>query len=222
MSRAMRGLGGVLLAGCLAASAAEAQPDSRSAAGGWGLGLSHGVSALSAGLEGEDGSGNRLTLAPYRPSVWRLAVSRGGDGLRVTLLVGYGTAGLAASGTALDEDGKPADGPLLVERGVYGLWTATAAISRRLIRLRGGPELRPSLGLGIESWSAVGEPARVIAGGQAGLAMEVVLTRRFRASLEGEVGLTPASPFKPEEQPEGFRKRSTWRRTLAGTIAWRF
>jgi hypothetical protein len=54
------------------------------------------------------------------------------------------------------------------------------------------------------------------------MTLEVVLTRAFVATLEGELGFTPASPFRKEDLPVGFKLLSAWRRTLAAGVYWRF
>jgi hypothetical protein len=74
----------------------------------------------------------------------------------------------------------------------------------------------------MERWSAPGSPTRTIVGAQAGLGLEVMVSRAFAVDLGGELGFTPASPFQQADLPEGFRQRSTWRRTLGIAFAWRF
>jgi hypothetical protein len=189
--------------------------------GQWSLGLSVGVSSYSGVTEGIGPQGESVGFAPYRPTMWGIALTRGNERFRVGVTARYGQAGLGIRGVPPAEEG-PASGLLVIAENAYHVAAFTGGISTRLLRLRGGPALRPSLALNLERWTAPGTPARTIAGGQAGLALEVVLTGALVGSLEGEVGFTPASPFQAADLPEGYRLRSAWRRTLAGAVSWRF
>ena len=189
--------------------------------GQWALGISIGVSSFSGVTEGTGPQGEPVGFTPYRPTMWGLTLSRGKDRIRVGVGARYGQAGLGIRGEPAAGEGS-ASGVLVIAENAYHLTAFTGALSTRLLRLRGGPALRPSLALNVERWTAPGTPVRTIAGGQAGLALEVVLTRELVGTLEGEVGFTPASPFHGEDLPEGYRARSAWRRTLAGGVYWRF
>ena len=103
----------------------------------------------------------------------------------------------------------------------YTVTSVTGSVSTRLVRLGGGPALRSSLGLTLEHWTASGATARTILGPQAGLSLEIGLSAAFTATLEGELGFTPSSPFQAADLPDGFRERSTWRRTLVAGLSWR-
>jgi hypothetical protein len=201
-------------------STAVAQVDV-SARGRWAVGLSVGISSFSGVTEGSGLQGEAVSFTPYRPTMWGIAVARGGKGLRMGVTARYGEAGLAIRGVPPSETG-PASGVVIIAEGAYHLTAFTAELSALLLRLRGGPALRPSLGIEVERWTAPGTPARSIAGGQAGLALEVILTRALVATLEGELGFTPASPFHAADLPEGYHVRSAWRRTLAAGLYWRF
>jgi hypothetical protein len=153
--------------------------------------------------------------------MWGLVAARGQERARVSLAARFGQAGLAIRGAPPAQEGA-ASGVLVIAENAYHVAAFTGGVATRLLRLRGGPALRPSLALNVERWTAPGTPPRTIAGGQAGLALEVMLTRAFVAALEGELGFTPASPFQSEDLPAGYRARSTWRRTLAAAGYWRF
>lgn len=189
--------------------------------GQWALGLSLGVSSFSGVTEGSGPQGEPVGFLPYRPTMWGIAITRGKERVRVGLSARYGQAGLGIRGAPPTADG-PASAVLVIAENAYHVGALTGGVSTRMVRLRGGPSLRPSLALNLERWTAPGTPARTIAGGQAGLALEVVLTRALVGTLEGEVGFTPASPFHAHDLPEGYRVRSAWRRTLGGGVYWRF
>jgi len=188
--------------------------------GRWALGLSLGVSSFSGVTDGNGPEGEEASFTPYRPTMWGVAVARGGQGLRIGVAARYGEAGLGIRGVPSEPGADQA--VLVIAENVYHVAVFTGGVSAHLLRLRGGPSLRPSLALGVERWAAPGTPPRVIAGVQAGLALEVILTRALVGSLEGELGFTPASPFHAADLPEGYRARSAWRRTLAAGIYWRF
>jgi hypothetical protein len=154
--------------------------------------------------------------------MWGVAVAYGREALRTELSLEHGQPGIGFRGVPLTQSGETLSGFLIVAEDAFKLTTFTASLSRRLLHLRGGPSLHPSLGAVIERWSAAGSPSRTIAGAQAGLALEVMISPSLAAELSGELGFTPGSPFKETELPEGFHPRSTWRRTLAVGLAWRF
>ncbi len=207
------------LLACLLASLVQAQTQSV-VHGRWALGLTLGVSSFRGVTEGTGPQGESVSFTPYRPTMWGIAAGYGITRLRVGVSARYGQAGLGIRGVP-PSDG-PAGGVLVIAENAYHVAAFTAGVSTHLVRLYGGPALRPSLALGLERWTAPGTPARNIVGGQAGLAMEIALTRVFVASLEGELGFTPASPFFSADLPEGYRARSAWRRTLAAGLYWRF
>jgi hypothetical protein len=222
MSRArMRLLGWAGLHCAALTSVAVAQPSRDSGRGRWTIGVSIGVSSYSTVSEGKDPEGVTLRFAPYRPTMWGLEATYGGGPVRVGLAARYGQAGIGTRGLSFQDDGA-IPGPLLVVDNAYHLAVFTGSLSAHLLRLRGGPSVRPSVGLDLQRWAGAGSPARTILGGQTGLAVEVALTRALLASLEGQLGFTPASPFRKEDLPQGFDQRSAWRRTLAGAVYWRF
>jgi len=198
----------------------RAQTNPGESHGRWAVGISRSVSSLSPGSVGPSEDGVEIAWAPDRPSLWGLAAGYG-TRMRVSITARFGKAGLGARGETSEETGASGR-VLIVSEGVYDVLTVGVTFSRHVLRLRGGPALRSSLGAGIESWSALGESPRTIAGLQGGLALEVAIVGPFLAALEGELGFTPASPFKREEMPANYRLRSTWRRTLGGAIYWRF
>lgn len=197
------------------AGAQPREPDARSR---WSFGLSLGVSSFSVASEGADAEGLRLTFFPYRPTLWGVSAGYGQNRMRIQVAARYGSAGLGARGLSIGDEGK---GALLVADDAYHLTTLSAGVSSRLLTLRGGPMLRPSLAFDLERWAGAGSPARWIGGGQAGLALEIGLTQSVSASLEGELGFTPASPFRREDLPEGFQQKSVWRRSLTAAALWR-
>lgn len=207
---------------CAQAPGAHGQADPAGVRGRWAVGVSLGVSSYGSATEGKDADGGALRFFPYRPTLWGIAVQRGGERFRIGFAARYGEPGLGARGVTLSEDGSTTPGALIVVDRAFHLSMFTAGVSTQLARLRGGPSLRPSLGLDLQRWTGAGSATRSLIGGQAGLALEIVLTRAFAASLEGELGFTGASPFRQEDLPEGFARRSAWRRTLAAGLYWRF
>ncbi|HTL05754.1 MAG TPA: hypothetical protein VL241_08415 [Gemmatimonadales bacterium] len=184
----------------------------------WAVGISLGVSSFSGASAGTGPQGEATSFTPYRPTLWGVRASFGSR-IRGGIAVAYGQAGLAIRGAPTGEGGGDL---LVIAENAYDLASFQAVGSTRLLRLRGGPSLRLWLGAELARWTAPGTPARSLAGGLGGLGLEFALTRSLVASIEGELGLTPGSPFLAAELPDGTRTRSTWRRTLTGALAWRF
>jgi hypothetical protein len=215
-------LAGLIGLFCFMLNASAASQTHSAPLGRWALGVSLGVSSFSGVSEGTGENGERLSFTPYRPTMWGIAAAYGARAIRGGLTVRYGQAGLGIRGSPLLDDGEPSPPVLIIAENTYHVSAITAGLSTQLLRLRGGPFLRPSVAFAIEHWTAPGTPARTIAGGQAGLALEIILTRALVGTVEGELGLTPASPFRAEDLPEGYRLRSAWRRTLSAGVYWRF
>ena len=213
---------GLLVSALVLPASATAQRDQEPIKGHWAVSMTLGASTYTGATVGTGPVGEPLAFAPYRPTMWGVGLAFGGGGLRAGLSLEHGQPGIGFRGVPLTESGETLPGLLIVAEDAFKLTTLTGSLSQRLLRLRGGPALRPSFALVIERWSAPGSPARAIAGGQAGLALEVMLSRTFAAELSGELGFTPSSPFQESDLPEGFRRRSTWRKTLAVGLGWRF
>jgi hypothetical protein len=209
-----------LLQGALlpAASAQTAAPAPRSP---WSFAASIGTSTFNGATAGVGDAGETLEFAPYRPTMVGISITYGREQLRIALAARHGDAGIGFRGVPLTDEGETLQGLLIIAEGAYSITSVATSASVRLARLRDGPALRSSLGLTMERWTAPGTPARMILGAQAGLALEIPLSRAFAATLEGELGFTPKSPFQLEDLPEGFRERSTWRRTLMAGVSWR-
>ncbi len=213
---------GLVVSALVLPAAATAQRDHEPIKGRWAVSMTLGASSFSGATGGTGPAGEPLAFAPYRPTMWGVGLAYGAEGLRAGVSLEHGQPGIGFRGVPLTQSGETLPGFLIVAEDAFKLTTFTASLSQRLLRLRGGPTLRPSLGLVIERWSASGSPSRTIAGAQAGLALEVMINRAFAAELSGELGFTPGSPFQEMDLPEGFHQRSTWRRTLAVGLAWRF
>jgi len=190
--------------------------------GRWAIGLSLGMSSFTPATEGKDPDGRTIQFSAYRPTMWGVAIAFGKQRSRLEASVRVGTAGLGARGATIGDGEEPAQGALVVVDGAYDLMSFALGGSTRLLRLRGGPALRPSLALDLERWTGVGSPTRSVLAGQAGLTLEFALTRAFVGTLEGELGYSPASPFRKEDVPQDFVRHGVWRRTLAGGFYWRF
>lgn len=204
------------------AGAARAQAIDTPVRGQWALGVSVGAWSFGTASKGTDSQGDPLRFMPYRPTMWGFCAQYGGEGLRLGVTARYGRSGLGARGEQLSEDGERSKGPLLVFDDAYRLLAGTATVSDRIVRVYGGPSLRGTLGLGFENWSSPGESGKTIVGAQGGLGLEIPLSRIWVAAVAGEVGFTPASPFRLSHLPNGFRTQSTWRRALTATVEWRF
>lgn len=190
--------------------------------GRWSITVSVGAASFSGASRETVPSDDRLAFAPYRPTMWGIGLTYGREQVRIGVAARYGQPGLRIRGTPPGvEDQESAALNVLIENA-YHLSTFTGSVSTRLRRLQSGPSVRASLGAGIERWAAPGAPIRTIGGGQLGLSVEAALGRGFVAELSGELGFTPASPFRKSDLPEGYEPRSTWRRTLAGGVSWRF
>jgi len=203
-------------------SSLAAQHTAAPVRGRWAIGISVGTAAFSGATRGPGPAGEELSFTPYRPTMLGLVVAHGGNGFRLALSARYGEPALAIQGFPTTDEGEVTPGVMLVAENAYHLGSFTLAGSNRFLRLRGGPVLRPSLGVSVERWSVPGSPVRTIAGGQAGMAAEVALTGALVATIEAELGFTPSSPFRRQDLPEGFTPRSTWRRSLAAAVYWRF
>ena len=199
----------------------SAQPQAPAPRSPWSVALSIGTSTFNGATAGVAETGEGLEFTPYRPTMLGIAVTYGRERLRFGLSARRGDAGIGLRGVPLSEEGPAPVGVLIIAEGAYTVATIAATASTCLGRLRGGPALRSALGLSMERWTATGTSARVIFGPQAGLSLEIALSRAFTATLEGELGFTPKSPFKVDDLPEGFRERSTWRRTLMAGLSWR-
>jgi hypothetical protein len=184
------------------------------------LGVSIGTSVFSGAARGIGDGGEQLLFLPYRPTIFGVGIGYGGNALRLEGTAGVGAAGLAIRGAeAPDEMGN--QGLLIVIENAFRVRAFSGGASVRLGRLRGGPVLRASGAALVESWTSPGTPARTVVGIQAGLAMEVELTRSLAARAEGTLGFSPASPFRQRDLPEGFRQSGTWRRSLGVGVSWR-
>src|SRR5258706_1582431 len=186
--------------------AAQERPPAR--AHRWAVGLVIGTSTFSGATRARGPEGEPLSYRPYRPAITGLSITRGGGGLRLGVSGQFGRPGLAFRGAQGSGGGAADAGLLVIGESVYHLWTFAARASARLVRLDGAASLRPSLGLVLERWSAPDSPGRVIAGGEAGLGLEVPLKGRLAPELGGAGGHTPRSPVRREGGPEGVRLTS--------------
>jgi hypothetical protein len=211
-------LGAVIVGQLVTATRSPAQANPSGRGGAWRVALTVGTSTFNGAAAGTDSEGSDLVFRPFRPTMVGLALSYGRDRLRLGLSAKYGQPGLGFRGQP-EEAG--AESLLIVVEDAFSLATFTASAGIRLATLRGGPTLRSSVGLTLERWSAEGTSTRVRVGPQAGLGLEFALTGALIATIDGELGFTPGSPFLTEDLPEGFRLRSTWRRTLQAGVSLR-
>jgi hypothetical protein len=181
----------------------------------WRLGLSIGSATFAGGATGTRPESDTLRVFPSGTTMWGVGAVYGQESFRFGVSLRYGQPGLAVRG-------PESSGLLIIAPNANHLTLLTPGLSSHLLRLRGGAAQRPSLGLGLERWALVGSPARTTLGGQAGIALELALTKALVATLESELGFTPASPFRRQDLPAGFEPRGAWRRTLAGGVACRF
>ena len=202
-------------------STGAAQPPGPAARTAWSVSGSIGTSTFNGATAGTAEAGEQLEFTPYRPTMLGIAVTYGRERLRLGLSARHGDAGLGLRGVPLSEEGPSPQGVLIIVEGAYAVTSVAVSASACLARVRGGPTLRSSVGLSMERWTAPGTAARTIFGPQAGLSLEIALSGAFAATLEGELGFTPKSPFNVEDLPLGFRERSTWRRTLMAGLRWR-
>lgn len=183
------------------------------------LGASLGTSVFSGAARGTGDGGEQLLFIPYRPTMYGIKVAYGRNALRFEATVRAGAAGLAVRGAELsDVEGESL---LIVIENAFRVRAISAGASARLGRLRDGPALRASAAILVERWTSPDMPARTVPGAQAGLGLEVALSGRLSAEAEALLGLTPASPFRTEDLPDGFRQSRTWRRSLGVGVSWR-
>jgi hypothetical protein len=202
-------------------SAGAAQTPAASARSPWTVSAQIGTSTFNGAATGTAEGGDQLQSVPHRPTMLGIAVAYGRAGLRLGLSARNGDAGLGVRGVPVGEEGESPQGVLIILEGAYSITSLAASASTRIAQLRGGPALRSSLGITLERWAAPGTAARTIFGAQAGVSLEIALSGAFAATIDGELGFTPKSPFKVQDLPEGFRERSTWRRTLMAGLCWR-
>jgi hypothetical protein len=211
-------LGLVLLGHLVVATIAGAQAIPPAHDGAWRVSLTIGTSTFSGAATSTDESTGNLVFRPYRPTMLGVGLTYGRERARFGLFAKYGQPGLGFRGVPGGGEASAA-GLLIVVENAFHLASITASAGTRVARLRGGPVLRSSLGLTVEHWSAPGTPVRALMGPQAGLALEFTLTGSLFANIDGELGFTPGSPFQVEDLPDGFRLRSTWRRTLQAGLS---
>lgn len=211
--------GPVLVASLLVAGAAVAQTAAPGSGKAWGVTLGVGTSTFTGATASTDPAAGDLVFRPHRPTMVGLGVTYGREGMRIGLAAKYGQPGLGFRGVPEEGDLTPL---LLVAENAFSLTSITASAGTRIATLRGGPALRSSLGVTMEVWSADGTPNRTVVGPQAGLGLEFEVAGSLVAQVDGELGFTPGSPFLEADLPEGFRRRSTWRRTLQAGLGLRF
>ena len=192
----------------------------RSPTGKLSVGISVGTSTYSSAAQGTGDNGETLRFIPYRPTMLGLRAGYGGEALRLEASAATGEPGLALSGADLTDE-LGGNGVLIVAENTYRIRALSAGVSVFLFRLRGGPSLRGAAAATMERWTSPDTPSRTVAGGEAGLAVEVMLTGSFFARAEAMLGVTPASPFREADLPAGFRQRTTWRRSLGVGVHWR-
>ena len=185
------------------------------------LGVSVGTTSFGKAAEPIAVGNDKLQAMPYRTTMWGVTGSYGTGKVRVGLSATTGRPGLALRGNPTATPEEEGDALLIAGDNVFRLVSVSATASLSLTEFSAGPSLRPSLGLLLERWSSPGAPTQTITGGQAGMALEIPLTRSLSGRLLGEIGYTPGSPFHDEVVPEGFRPRSAWRRTLTGGVTLR-
>lgn len=197
-----------------------AQTAPRSRPGRFFIGISIGTSTFSSAAKGTGDNGEELRFTPYRPTMLGLRAGYGGEALRLEASAATGEPGLAIGGADLTALLGGND-VLIVAENAYRIRALSAGASVFLFRLRGGPRLRGVAAATMERWTSPDTPARTVAGGEAGLAMEVSLTGSLFARAEAMLGVTPASPFREEDLPGGFRQRAPWRKSLGVGVHWR-
>lgn len=210
-------LGAVLLSQVAVSMPAAGQSPSSKRGGALRVALTVGTSTFNGATAAADQSGVDQVFRPYRPTMVGFGVTYGRERARLGLFARYGRPGLGFRGV---DDGGAA-GLLIVAESAFNLASFTAAASTRIAEFRGGPVLRSSLGITYERWTAPDTPSRTLVGPQAGLSLEFGLTGALIATVDGEIGFTPGSPFRVEDLAEGFRLRSTWRRTLQAGLSLR-
>jgi hypothetical protein len=184
----------------------------------WAVGISVGTVTFNGATAHTGSNGEDLVFVPYRPTMFGVGISYGKPSAILALAAQYGEPGIGFRGVPSTTDGDPSQGYLLVAENAFKLASFSASVVTHLARLSGGPALRPSLGVVLERWTAPGTPVRTLLGAQAGFALDMAIGGAFVAAVEGMLGFTPGSPFLPGDLPEGFRPRSTWRRSLAAVL----
>lgn len=196
------------------------QTAARSRAGKLSFGISIGTSTFSSAAQGTGDDGGTLRFTPYRPTMLGARAGYDAGALRLEASAATGEPGLAVRGADLTDE-FDSNGVLIVVENAYRIRALAAGASVFLVRLRGGPVLRGIAAATMERWTSPETPPRTVAGGEAGLGMEVALTGSLFARAEAMLGVTPASPFREEDLPGGFRQRTTWRRSLGVGVNWR-
>ncbi len=195
-----------------------ARAGAQQATGSIRVGISIGSSSFSGATETIEARSDNLRAMPYLPTMWGITLSYGATGLRGGIAVAYGQPVLSLRGNPGATPDESGNALRIIADNAFKLSAFSASLSVPIKRFPAGPSLRPSLGVLLERWASPGAPTQTIAGAQAGLALEIPLTKSLSVTLSADAGFTPGSPFLDEIVPEGFRTRSTWRRTLAGGV----
>ena len=198
---------------------AAAQPTGAPRQGKISFGASIGTSVFSGAARGTGDGGEQLRFIPYRPTMYGMSVAYGRTALRFEATMRAGAAGLAVRGGERSEVDQ--ESLLIVIENAFRVRAIAAGASARLGRLRDGPTLRASAAVVIERWTSPNTPARTVPGAQAGLVLDLTLSSRLSAEAETLLGFTPASPFRAEDLPDGFRQSPTWRRSLGVGVRWK-
>ncbi len=217
----MKALFGWLFLGALVMGAPVAAQSPPRFGGPWRLGVTMGTSTFNGAAAATDESGTDLVFRPYRPTMAGIGISYGRERTRLEFSAKYGQPGIGFRAVPDNGSGSVSSGVLIIAEDAFHLASFTASAGTRLVRLRGGPALRASLGVTMDRWTAQGTPSRTRFGPQAGLTLEFALTSALFASIDGELGFVPGSPFLEEDLPEGFRLTSMWRRTIGAGLSLR-
>ena len=182
------------------------------AAAQWRLTLRQGTGSVW-GHSRDEGSPDHPAFLPDRPMSFALAISRDVGRQRVTIDLRRTSADLALRGP----------GTTIVTRGVLHASSAALEAARRLAGAAGRPTLHGGIGVAVERWQfdLGASDARWRVGGRGALEVGLPIHGRWDAVLRGELAAS-ASIFTTDELPEGYVRKTGWRRGGAIGVGWRW
>lgn len=174
------------------------------AAAQWRLTILHGSGSVW-GHSRDDSSPDHPAFLPDRPKSYAVAIGRDFGRQRVTIDLRRTSADLALRGP----------GTTIVTRGVLHAWGGTLETARRLAGAAGRPTLHGGIGATVERWNfdLGASEARWRVGGRGALEVGLPISGRWGAVLRGELAAS-SSIFTAAELPEGYVRKTGWRRGM--------
>lgn len=152
-----------------------------------------------------------LSLRPYRPTMWEIAIDRTGRRVGVGLRFNYASSSLALEGS----------GALTAVKDALEVYGIDPEVSVRLGRV--GPQglLRLYAGPLVEIWKLPDIGSHVRVGFAASVGVEMPFGGRWVGSARLGGAITPSSPFTEEDLDPPLEPRALWRREASAALHYR-